>query len=185
MGIWALRRRAPRYLALMQGLWWDPDPRVFHESWSLCVEEWFYLSFALLAFAGRAVLTRDRSYLLAASTVACGSLGLRIFLVLVQGRSVHAVRYSTLPHLDSLMFGVIAAYAAARWPARWDAVAYSRRSRASRSSASGLGASGLALRIECRDANPVLRCGRARDRDAAAGLSVWRIGPGAGGSRAS
>ena len=27
---------APRYLAFMQGLWWDPDPRVFHESWSLC-----------------------------------------------------------------------------------------------------------------------------------------------------
>ena len=51
-GYLGLAAGAPRYLAFVQGLWWDPDPRVFHESWSLCVEEWFYLSFALLAFAG-------------------------------------------------------------------------------------------------------------------------------------
>jgi peptidoglycan/LPS O-acetylase OafA/YrhL len=110
---------APRYLAFMQGLWWDPDPGLFHESWSLCVEEWFYLSFALLAFAGAAVLPRRLSYLVAASTVATVSFLLRGFLVLFTESSIDAVRYSTLPRLDSLMFGVVAAYAMARWPARW------------------------------------------------------------------
>ena len=99
--------------------------------------------------------------------VACGSFGCA-FLVLVQGASVDAVRYSTLPHLDSLMFGVIAAYAAARWPARWNAVARP-------AAIAGLALwhpasrSGLALRIECRDANPLLRCGRTRDCDGATG----------------
>jgi peptidoglycan/LPS O-acetylase OafA/YrhL len=167
-------------MAFLQGLWWDPDPRVFHESWSLCVEEWFCLSFALLAFAGTAVLTKDRSYLLAASMVACGSFVLRVFLVLVQDASVDAVRYSTLPRLDSLMFGVIAAYAAARWPARWNAV-----SRPAAIAGLALLASGLGARVWLSESSAVTRIlyydvvalGTAM---LLPGLSAWRIGTGAG-----
>jgi peptidoglycan/LPS O-acetylase OafA/YrhL len=113
----------PLYVAFMQGLWWDPDPRLFHESWSLCVEEWFYLSFALLAFAGARVLRGGRSYLLAALTVAAGSFFARAFLLRSPDCTLDTVRHSTLPRLDSLMFGVIAAYILSRWPARWRAAA--------------------------------------------------------------
>jgi peptidoglycan/LPS O-acetylase OafA/YrhL len=143
---------APRYLAFMQGLWWDPDPRAFHESWSLCVEEWFYLSFAMLAYAGAAVLPRGRSYWLAALTVACGSFLLRAFLVLGRDASVDTIRYSTLPHLDSLMFGVVAAYAAARWPARWAAAA-----RPAAIAGATLLAAGLGLRAGLSDSSAVTR----------------------------
>lgn len=169
---------APRYLAFMQGLWWDPDPRAFHESWSLCVEEWFYLSFALLAFAGAILLPRDRSFLLAALTVASGSFFLRAFLVLARGASVDAVRYSTLTHLDSLMFGVVAAYAAARWPSRWAAAA-----RPAAMAGLSLLAAGLGLRVGLSESSvftrlfyyDVVALGTAL---LLPGLSAWQTGVG-------
>ena len=136
----------------MQGLWWDPDPGLFHESWSLCVEEWFYLSFAFLAFAGAAVLPRGRSYLLAALTVATVSFLLRAFLVLFTESSIDAVRYSTLPRLDSLMFGVVAAYVMVRWPARWkDAV------RPAAIAGLSLLTAGIALRVGLSGSSAVTR----------------------------
>jgi peptidoglycan/LPS O-acetylase OafA/YrhL len=143
---------APRYLAFMQGLWWDPDPGLFHESWSLCVEEWFYLSFAFLAFTGAAVLPGHRSYLVAASTVATVSFLLRAFLVLFTQSSIDAVRYSTLPRLDSLMFGVVAAYLMARWPAHWK-----RAMRPAAVAGLSLLTAGIALRAGLSESNAITR----------------------------
>jgi peptidoglycan/LPS O-acetylase OafA/YrhL len=131
-----------RYLVFLQGAWWGPGPVAFPESWSLCVEEWFYLLFALLAFGGARLLPGRRSYLLAAAMLAAGSFASRALLVLLTDSPFSAIRFSTPLHLDSLMFGVVAAYASSRWPSRWE--------RAARPAAwAGLAtlAAGLALRV--------------------------------------
>ena len=78
------------------------------------------------------------------------------------------------------MFGVIAAYAAARWPARWNAVA-----RPAVIAGLALLASGLGARVWLSESSAVTRIlyydvvalGSAM---LLPGLSAWRIGPGAG-----
>lgn len=118
------RPRALPYAAFAQGLLHKP-PDLFPESWSLCVEEWFYLLFGASAFALASLARRGRGrgYLPAAALVAGASLIVRAVLVLGLDRPMDDIRHATLPRLATLMFGVVAADLAARGPARWRAAA--------------------------------------------------------------
>ncbi len=150
----------------------------FGESWSLCVEEWFYLVFPALAFAGATVLSRGRSYLLAAVTVASASLGARAWDVLFRDLPFATAQHHTFLRLDSLIFGVIAARWAVRWPAHW---------RAARRPAAAVGLAlvtvGIGLRVGLSEASvfsrlvyfDVVALGVASLLPA---LSGWRVGAG-------
>lgn len=96
----------------------------FWESWSLAVEEWFYLLFPLITFflAARAGIRSERSFL-----VACA-----LFILLpVAGRLTvmhHVVDDTTralwvqklvITRLDAPGLGMLAALIARRWPAQW------------------------------------------------------------------
>lgn len=109
------RPRVPAFLVFSQGLLENP-PTAYHIAWSLCVEEWFYLLFALLAFALTAGFRSGRAYLGAAAAVGLAAFALRAWLYFVLDSYVV---HSTLCRLDSLMFGVAAAYLAARRPVLW------------------------------------------------------------------
>ncbi|MCQ9155265.1 acyltransferase family protein [Acidomonas methanolica] len=55
----------PYYATLTQNLFWPPVSGWFGVSWSLCIEEWFYLAFPLcLVLARLAGLTRGRAFAL-------------------------------------------------------------------------------------------------------------------------
>jgi peptidoglycan/LPS O-acetylase OafA/YrhL len=117
----------PRYGVFMQNLAW-PMPRFFPESWSLAVEEWFYLLTPAVLFAlVRCRLGVRRAIVITAMAFFIGSLAARIGFVMrgepawdVDLRKVVAYR------LDALMVGVLAAYVQTyhahlwrrvRWPA--------------------------------------------------------------------
>jgi peptidoglycan/LPS O-acetylase OafA/YrhL len=119
-GLWLLGDPFPSkaYLVFGQSMLW-PHPSFFSESWSLCVEEWFYLLFPALAFAGTASLSKDRSYLMSAVAVASASFAARAWFVFVGDCRLGMAQHAALLRLDSMMFGVVAAWIAARWPDRW------------------------------------------------------------------
>lgn len=118
-----LTRATPAYFFFLQNLHMPLD-LFYWESWSLAVEEWFYLLFPLLAFGATALI---------------GLSGPRAFLwacVLFLGLPV-AARYAVLPHvvdagtmalwldklvitrLDAPGMGMLAVWVARRWPGPW------------------------------------------------------------------
>jgi peptidoglycan/LPS O-acetylase OafA/YrhL len=143
--------RVAPYLVFAQGAWWDP-PIFFHETWSLSVEEWFYLLFAALAFSAASVLPKGRGFVAMALAIAGSSLGVRAYFVLVCGSSFNYVTGTTADRLDSLMFGVLAAHVSARWPTGW-------RAAARPSCLAGLAILGasIATRVALTDGSAVVR----------------------------
>lgn len=113
-----------RYLFFLQNLT-DPVPKFFSVSWSLVVEEWFYLTFPLVMFflsmvvpritARRAVLTTTVVFIL------CPLL-MRLMMVFdnvppSDFQNLHSIfnfegqfRSVALYRLDSIAFGVLGAY---------------------------------------------------------------------------
>lgn len=100
-----------RYLVFAQNLAW-PSGSFFTESWSLAVEEVFYLGFPLLILG----LTRlcggdtDRAVVLAALCVIGGTLLARLFAAGDAASWDEDIRKVTLFRLDALMFGVLLAW---------------------------------------------------------------------------
>jgi peptidoglycan/LPS O-acetylase OafA/YrhL len=96
----------------------------FWESWSLAVEEWFYLLFPLLVFGAIVLMAvrGERAYLFA-----CGLFLLApvIGRLLVAGHVVDGITFSlwikklVITRLDAPGIGMLAAWAARRWPERW------------------------------------------------------------------
>jgi peptidoglycan/LPS O-acetylase OafA/YrhL len=176
VGLHGYRDSLKPYPAFMQAM--SGGHPFFGESWSLCVEEWFYFVFPAPAFAAAAVLRRGRGYLLAAVAVASASLAARAWMVLARDCPFATAQHATPLRLDSPMFGVVAAWLAARWPARWRAA---RRPAA----AAGLAllAAGIALRVVLSEASvfarlayfDVVALGVAALLPA---LSGWRVGTG-------
>ncbi len=117
--LWLVGDRFPSipFLVFGQSILW-PHPSFFSESWSLCVEEWFYLLFPALAFAGAGSLSRDRTYLASAVAVASASFAARAWFVLIGGR-FGMLQHAAWLRFDSMMFGVLAAWIAVRWPGQW------------------------------------------------------------------
>jgi peptidoglycan/LPS O-acetylase OafA/YrhL len=103
------------YLVFLQNLL-QPMPEFFAESWSLTIEEWFYLILpVMLVGAGR--VTRDpirlRALLLGV-LVLCTVIRL-VAVVALEPAFAPVVRKTALLRFDSLMYGVLAA-----WMARFD-----------------------------------------------------------------
>jgi peptidoglycan/LPS O-acetylase OafA/YrhL len=99
-----------RYLVFLQNLFWPMRP-FFGESWSLAVEEVFYLLLPLLLLA---VASRDRRpgrllQALLAGLIVCTLIRLAYVAALNPGFH-EVVRKAAGLRLDSLMYGVIAAW---------------------------------------------------------------------------
>jgi peptidoglycan/LPS O-acetylase OafA/YrhL len=108
------------YGTLLQNFAWPMrDGNFFDVSWSLAVEEWFYLGFSALLFALTA-WTRRAALPVAALVFIAGPMALRWWLRTAPDSSDHLVIY----WLDSIGIGVLAAWVAARRPAWFRAAAW-------------------------------------------------------------
>lgn len=102
----------PRYLVFLQNLAW-PAPAFFGESWSLTVEELFYLCLPIILL-GAAALTRTRGGVLRALCLCLVVFTAgRLAYVGATHADFHAVvRKTAVLRLDALLYGVLAAWAA-------------------------------------------------------------------------
>ncbi|MEI8203254.1 MAG: acyltransferase [Bacteroidota bacterium] len=98
-------------------------PKFFPEAWSLCIEEWFYLLFPLVAFLFHKLLkNKSKSILYSALIFLIIPFLLRIikyeFSFGIQDFD-EAFRKIVIYRLDSLMYGIIAAYLFMHHRAMW------------------------------------------------------------------
>jgi peptidoglycan/LPS O-acetylase OafA/YrhL len=100
-----------KYLLFLQNFAWINE-RFFSVSWSLAVEEWFYLLLPLCVFVGALfVKDRKRAVLYSLLSFLAVIIVIRFFYVLRTDPKWNGViRLGVLFRLDSLLFGVLAAY---------------------------------------------------------------------------
>jgi peptidoglycan/LPS O-acetylase OafA/YrhL len=83
----------------------------FGESWSLCVEEWFYLTFPLIVFlSGKAGMSKKACFILALAVLYISSALVRY--ILIANGLITEVRGFTFARLDAIGFGVAVAFIA-------------------------------------------------------------------------
>lgn len=111
-----------RYFVFMQNLW-TPHPSFFPEAWSLTTEEWFYLLFPALCFLFHKMLKNKSKSILVSALV---FLIIPMLLRIVKYELGFGVddfdsefRKITILRLDSIMYGVIAAYVYLKKPELW------------------------------------------------------------------
>jgi peptidoglycan/LPS O-acetylase OafA/YrhL len=108
-----------QYLTFTQNFAWPP-PLAFDESWSLAVEEWFYLLFPLVLFALTPLLGSRRAVLVGAVVFLVAPTALRSIAVEATNPAWDAgVRKVVLFRLDALMYGVLGAWLMREAPALW------------------------------------------------------------------
>lgn len=94
-----------RYLLCLQNLFTLP-PVFFGESWTLCIEEWFYLLMPLMLLCvRRAGLRGGRVFATAIALLCAGAIAYRCLLLWAFGSVLHA-RGIVFARLDALAFGV-------------------------------------------------------------------------------
>lgn len=106
-----------RYLTFTQNLTrWSFD--FYHESWSLSVEEWFYLVAGALVAWFRSWAVRPRSAVASAAVVLIACTWAYRWQVgpLAFPQWLDAVRFTVLGDLDSIGIGMLAAVVLNRWP---------------------------------------------------------------------
>jgi peptidoglycan/LPS O-acetylase OafA/YrhL len=95
------------YLFFFQNFAWE-RPLFFRESWSLCVEEWFYLIFPItLFFINKITRNINKSIIIAALVIMLISLITRLWL---RWQDFTTIRMIVLCRLDGMMFGILVAY---------------------------------------------------------------------------
>jgi len=85
----------------------------FWESWSLSVEEWFYIFTPIFIFAFIKLFSPKKAFFLVALLMILGPLLYRMYLFNVNGDSYHfnfMLRKTVLCRLDSIGYGLLAAY---------------------------------------------------------------------------
>ncbi len=112
------------FLPFLQNFAWE-HPTFFAESWSLAVEEWFYLLFPIgLYFSGKTSLDIRRSFLLLSLVFLIGPTLLRYIHVHVENPTWdQGVRKIMVLRLDAIMFGMLAAWVKREWPTIWPNIA--------------------------------------------------------------
>jgi peptidoglycan/LPS O-acetylase OafA/YrhL len=110
---WSTRCLA--YLVFLQNLAWPMVASWYHETWSLAIEEWFYLLFPLLfaALVGFAPRTR---VLMVALILIIVPLALRILAYNPSASLEFAVRHVAVLRLDAIAYGIAAAWVARTFP---------------------------------------------------------------------
>ena len=111
------------YIFFVQNFAWPIPPDFFGQSWSLSVEEWFYLVFPLVLFVLFAVLRRPMrgSVLIAASLFLVASLVLRVIFGPQASFDAfdQTLRKFVIFRFDGLMLGVLSAYLKYERPDIW------------------------------------------------------------------
>lgn len=108
------------YLVFLQNLAWPMLASWYHESWSLAVEEWFYLLFPLLfaVLPGRA----DRRVLAIAILLIAAPLALRIWAFNPAANWDEDIRKIVVLRLDAIAYGILAIWLVRAQPdfcAKW------------------------------------------------------------------
>lgn len=117
---WNLWRKVFPYIFFMQSWAW-PTPRFFMETWSLAVEEWFYLLFPLLLVAViRCGVRPFRAFVIASIFMLLASTILRLGAAPLDPQDwldhVHPV---TIYRFDNIAFGLLGAAVSAACPRAW------------------------------------------------------------------
>lgn len=91
----------------------------FGESWSLSIEEWFYISFPILLFSFHCFFSVSKSILLSVGIL----IGIAFYFRITRSINVHnnfmwdfQLRKIVLTRLDAVIYGVVVAWVALRWP---------------------------------------------------------------------
>ncbi len=111
-----------KYFFFVQNLF-SSELNFFNESWSLSVEEWFYLTFPLLfLLLCRFSKQASRTILLAALFYLFFSLGMRLGAEALLGERPHFDQI-VVYRLDAISLGILAAFLRERFPAYWQSYA--------------------------------------------------------------
>lgn len=121
-----LTHATPAYFVFMQNFH-VPLDLFFWESWSLAVEEWFYLLFPLIMFTlvGLVPMGGQRAFLVACAIFILAPVGGRLLVAqhVVDGGTWDLwVRKMVITRLDAPGMGMLAAWICRRWPRPWRAV---------------------------------------------------------------
>jgi len=103
------------YLLFLQNFSWPMLAAWYHESWSLAVEEWFYLLFPL-AFAALVGLKARTRVLIIALTMIVVPLLLRIWTYDLALDFDDHVRRIVVLRLDAIAYGILAIWAVTTYP---------------------------------------------------------------------
>lgn len=120
-----------KYYFFVQGLAWIM-PNFFSESWSLCVEEWFYLITPICLFILCTILKirPKRSLIIVAVGIILSVTLYRLFrhstLGLEYTNSYNFIFFykQVVTRLDAIMYGIIGAYLAHYYPLFWEKCKY-------------------------------------------------------------
>lgn len=110
---WSTRCLA--YLLFLQNLSWPMVAQWYHESWSLAVEEWFYLIFPVMFAALAGVPARARILLIAVALITV-PLALRIWFYDPSVPFDLYVRRIVVLRLDAIAYGILAIWAVRTFP---------------------------------------------------------------------
>jgi peptidoglycan/LPS O-acetylase OafA/YrhL len=127
---------SPAYLCFLQNLW-SPftDHRFFSESWSLSVEEWFYLLFplALLVYAlFKRRASKETFFFFSTIVLICAITALRWLRYAHLGGLADIAEWNThfrcvvALRIDSIAIGVLGAFIARRFPLLWESRVFRR-----------------------------------------------------------
>ncbi len=115
-----------KYFYFMQNMF-EPIPPFFGESWSLSVEEWFYLITPILFFVGVRLFQKNKklTLLILIISMIIAVVLYRFYLynhlVLLEEKHVSSVMLKqVIPRLDGIMIGVLGAFLATYYNVIWD-----------------------------------------------------------------
>ena len=110
-----------RYLFFCQNVT-APPTRFFEESWSLAIEEWFYVLVPIALVVAAKVSRksfRTSSLSVICTVIATVTLARCIYAVITQPMWLNGVRLIVVYRLDACMFGVLAAWVKCFYPEWW------------------------------------------------------------------